>query len=133
MYFFYDLNPILTLVHIDESGWVWFIPINNGTTSVGFCRNQAIHNEAKEYSPINGKAPVGLPTVPNPSNSATVARYISMFHLAPGIVKLITEHGSLAEGSIRSASDYSYSAPAYAGPGFRIAGDAGGMFLLRLF
>jgi len=110
---------------LDQSGWVWFIPVNNGTTSVGFCRNQEIHNEAKEYNPKDGKAPFGLPAVPNPSNSTVVARYTSMFKLAPGIVKLITGKGSFVEGSIRSASDYSYSAPAYAGPGFRIAGDAG--------
>ncbi|KIK61207.1 hypothetical protein GYMLUDRAFT_225434 [Collybiopsis luxurians FD-317 M1] len=111
---------------LDESGWAWFIPINNGTTSVGFVRNQKMHNEGKEFNRTdNNTLPFGLSAVPNPSESTTVARYISMFKLAPGIVKLITEQGSLVEGSIRSASDYSYSAPTYAGPGFRIAGDAG--------
>jgi flavine halogenase len=73
--------------------------------------------------------------VPNPSNSNTTHRYISnLSELAPGIVKLITENGYMVEGSVKSASDYSYSAPAYAGPGFRIAGDAGGkVFFARCY
>ncbi|KAF9061233.1 hypothetical protein BDP27DRAFT_329035 [Rhodocollybia butyracea] len=62
--------------------------------------------------------------VPNPSNSTMIARYISMFHLAPRVIKLTTENGSMVEGSVKSASDYSYSAPRYAGPGFRVAWDA---------
>ncbi|KAF5384531.1 hypothetical protein D9757_006465 [Collybiopsis confluens] len=112
---------------LDESGWCWFIPVNNGTTSVGFVRNQKIYNEAKEYNPGDDTLPCGLSksAVPNPSQSTTVARYISMFKLAPGIIKLITENGSLVEGSIKSASDYSYSAPCYGGVGYRMVGDAG--------
>jgi flavin-dependent dehydrogenase len=113
------------LTTIDESGWAWFIPVNNGTTSIGFVRNKEIFDE-------EGKANKSTEllfdpsAVPNPSNSTMIARYISMFHLAPGMIKLITENGSMVEGSVKSASDYSYSAPKYAGPGFRVAGDAGG-------
>ncbi|KAF8829406.1 hypothetical protein HHX47_DHR3000525 [Lentinula edodes] len=106
---------------LDESGWAWFIPINNGTTSVGFCRNQKMHNDDTEF---NQPAPSGL-SLPHIARSTTATRYMTMLSLAPGIIKLITAQGSFVEGSVKSASDYSYSAPLYGGPGFRIAGDAG--------
>ncbi|KAF9077887.1 hypothetical protein BDP27DRAFT_1207886 [Rhodocollybia butyracea] len=109
---------------LDESGWVWFIPVNNGTTSIGFVRNKEMFDDEGK-----AKKDTGLlfdpSAVPNPSNSTMIARYISMFYLAPRMIKLITENGSMVEGSVKSASDYSYSAPKYAGPGFRVAGDAG--------
>jgi hypothetical protein len=60
------------------------------------------------------------------SNSHLTIRYLSNISLAPGIVKLITLSGILNEGSVKSASDFSYSAPSYAGNGYRIIGDAGG-------
>ncbi|KAG7090997.1 hypothetical protein E1B28_010064 [Marasmius oreades] len=105
----------------DESGWAWFIPINNGTTSVGIVRNLRMHNESKP-----SKAhPFVESAVPNPKSSTMVAHYASNLSLVPGIVDLITNDGVLVEGSVKSASDFSYSAPVYAGNGFRIAGDAG--------
>ncbi|KAJ3737595.1 hypothetical protein DFJ43DRAFT_987167 [Lentinula guzmanii] len=107
---------------LDESGWAWFIPINNGTTSVGFVRNQKLHNEGKE---LDRNVPCGLSFPDVPRSTTITTRYMTMLNLAPGIVKLITARGSFVEGSVKSASDYSYSAPSYAGPGFRIAGDAG--------
>lgn len=63
---------------------------------------------------------------PDASDSAMVSRYISNLSLAPGVVLLISSTGIMDEGSVRSASDFSYSAPIYAGNGFRIVGDAGG-------
>ncbi|KAJ4483597.1 hypothetical protein J3R30DRAFT_1806921 [Lentinula aciculospora] len=107
---------------LDESGWAWFIPINNGTTSIGFCRNEKMHRDEKELA---ATVPSGL-SLPNIARSTTAIRYLTMLSLAPGIVKLITAQGSFVESTgVKSASDYSYSAPSYAGPGFRIAGDAG--------
>lgn len=41
---------------------------------------------------------------------------------------LVTDKGPV----IRSASDYSYSATSYAGPGYRIVGDAAGERFMRL-
>lgn len=32
---------------IDESGWAWFIPLHDGTTSVGFVMNQEISKKKK--------------------------------------------------------------------------------------
>jgi hypothetical protein len=55
-----------------------------------------------------------------------ISRYVSSLSLAPGVVRLITQEGKLVEGSVKSASDFSYSAPSYAGHGYRIIGDAGG-------
>ncbi|THU87890.1 FAD/NAD(P)-binding domain-containing protein [Dendrothele bispora CBS 962.96] len=112
---------------MDESGWAWFIPINNGSTSIGLVRNQQMFNEeGKNFIYDPSEITFKAQAVPNPSNSTSTNRYISaLSKLAPGIVKLITENGYMVEGSVKSASDYSYSAPNYAGPGFRIAGDAG--------
>ena len=55
--------------------------------------------------------------------------YLEELQRAPGVMKLIGE-GRLRnkdnpEG-VKAASDFSYAAPSYAGPRYRIAGDAGG-------
>lgn len=55
-----------------------------------------------------------------------VSRYLSTLSLAPGLVNLITTAGKMVKGSVKSATDFSYSAPSYAGPNYRIIGDAGG-------
>jgi len=73
------------------------------------------------------------PSVFNSSSSSNfhlTIRYLSNLSLAPGVVNLITPSGVLDEGSVKSASDFSYSAPSYAGNGYRIIGDAGGMPIL---
>jgi flavin-dependent dehydrogenase len=111
------------LLIIDESGWAWFIPLHNGTTSVGIVVNQKIYNEklklALPPSPF-------APSATSNSNSTMASRYVSSLSLAPGIVKLVSKTGKLVEGSVKSASDFSYSAPAYSGNRYRIIGDAGG-------
>ncbi|KAJ7029563.1 hypothetical protein C8F04DRAFT_1288116 [Mycena alexandri] len=77
----------------DESGWAWFIPLHNGTVSVGVVMNEEVSRIKKsKYS----------------GPDAGVEHYKTQLALAPG-----------------TAADYSYSADAYAGPNFRIAGDAG--------
>ena len=70
--------------------------------------------------------------------STLTDRYVSFLQLAPGVLELIgdgelvsvktdeDEDSTEDAPAARSASDYSYSAPEYAGPGFRIVGDAGG-------
>ena len=69
--------------------------------------------------------------------STLAERYVSFIQLAPGVLDLIgdgelvavkTDEDDEEESPVaRSASDYSYSATEYAGPGFRLVGDAGGM------
>ncbi|KAJ7690717.1 FAD binding domain-containing protein [Mycena rosella] len=108
----------------DESGWAWFIPLHNEMTSVGVVMNQKIYNEKmKEPSEIPGC--FSPSSAPNPTNSAVVNRYLSNISLAPGVLKLITDDGVMQSGSVKSATDFSYSAPSYGDSGYRIVGDAG--------
>ena len=55
--------------------------------------------------------------------------YLEELRRAPGVMRLIGE-GRLREkdkpGCVKAASDFSYAASSYAGPRYRIAGDAGG-------
>lgn len=108
----------------DESGWAWFIPLHNGTTSVGVVMNQKMYNE-KVKLPMRS-SPFAPSVTPNPTESSMVSHYLSNLALAPGLVDLITTAGHMVEGSVKSASDFSYSAPSYAGNHYRIIGDAGG-------
>ncbi|KAK7047273.1 hypothetical protein VNI00_006504 [Paramarasmius palmivorus] len=93
----------------DESGWSWFIPLHDGTVSVGFVMDQTTSNEKKRAS------------------ASMKEHYMDQFKFAPGLQKLIGE-GELVTGrdkpDIQSASDYSYSADSYAGDHFRLVGDA---------
>ena len=98
----------------DETDWAWFIPLHNGTTSVGVV--------LKEESSKAKKAASG-----NDSR----AHYLSQLQLAPGLLKLLGD--AKLVGEVKSAGDYSYSSNQYAGPGFRIAGDAGGAFSFLRF
>ncbi|KAJ3808325.1 FAD binding domain-containing protein [Lentinula aff. lateritia] len=125
----------------DESGWAWFIPLHNGKTSVGIVMNQEQYN-AKAKSNSSSSDPQ--------HECSLVGRYLVNLRLAPGVARLLcgkdvvlngsdSEHeiqtpieeeilhqqAKLEPGSVRSASDFSYSAPNYAGKGFRIVGDAG--------
>ncbi|PSR83576.1 hypothetical protein BD289DRAFT_410629 [Coniella lustricola] len=91
----------------DESGWAWFIPLHNGTTSVGIVENQK------------------LSTLKKRENKLSNAQDLFDFNLklAPNVLGLIGQ-GKQVE-KIKAAADYSYSASAYAFPYARIVGDAG--------
>ncbi|KAF9268722.1 FAD/NAD(P)-binding domain-containing protein [Marasmius fiardii PR-910] len=108
----------------DESGWAWFIPLDKGRTSIGIVMNQDMYN-ARNKSDEPLVSLFALHVAPNPTNSKTTARYLSDLSLAPGLLKLITAQGRMEAGSVKSASDFSYSAPNYAGRSYRIVGDAG--------
>jgi len=93
----------------DESGWAWFIPLHNGTTSVGIVMNQDVFNKKKQLMH---------------KDSNTLRRfYEEQLRLAPDIIGFLKDGATLAT-EIRTASDYSYSASSYAGSHFRLAGDA---------
>ncbi|KAJ7039109.1 FAD binding domain-containing protein [Mycena alexandri] len=106
----------------DESGWAWFIPLHNGRTSVGVVMNQKIYNEKLKQN----VEPTYFPSssIPNPTNSNMVNHYLCNILLAPGVVKLVGT-GAMEVDSVKSATDFSYSAPSYADCGYRIIGDAG--------
>ncbi|KAH9940367.1 FAD/NAD(P)-binding domain-containing protein [Epithele typhae] len=125
----------------DESGWAWFIPLHKGTTSVGVVMEQkqlGIRSRASSSasSPTLGATP-RRGSISARAASTLGSRYLSFLHLAPTIMGLIGDGELVAvkseededeesEGPMaRTASDYSYSATAYAGPGWRLVGDAG--------
>jgi hypothetical protein len=77
-----------------------------------------------------------VPFSPGGSWSALVGaeqRYLKVLDLAPGVKRLLGSEsvmlrGELESDTVRTASDYSYSASSYAGENFRVVGDAAGMF-----
>ncbi|KAJ7116117.1 putative halogenase [Mycena crocata] len=93
---------------LDETGWCWFIPLHNGTVSVGVV-------ETEESSIAKKRAM-------DPANNSLTAHYHAQLKLAPGLVGLLGD-GELVS-DIKAAGDYSYSATAYAGPNYRMVGDA---------
>ncbi|KAJ3575479.1 hypothetical protein NP233_g1073 [Leucocoprinus birnbaumii] len=102
----------------DETGWVWFIPLAKNLVSVGVVMNHAQsiqkRNALREES--------GNP------DSSLQDFYLSQVKLAPGLFKDLIPNARMVakEGGalVRQASDYSYSADGYAGPGYRLVGDA---------
>lgn len=90
----------------DGSGWVWAIPLHNGTLSCGIVARQDIFFAKKKESGLSG--------------SAFYKEYLKM---APQIYDMVQDAEMLSD--VKQASDWSYSAGAYAGPHFRLAGDAG--------
>ena len=69
----------------------------------------------------------------NDSCSAAEQRYLKALDLAPGVNQLLSSNGRMVRGeaelaTVRTASDYSYSASSYAGEYFRIVGDAAGKY-----
>ncbi|KAH7118685.1 hypothetical protein B0J13DRAFT_590084 [Dactylonectria estremocensis] len=91
----------------DESGWAWFIPLHNGTTSVGIVENQKLSIEKKQASKAE--------------NSHEF--YLENLKLAPNLLALIGDATQVDK--VKAASDYSYCASSYAFPYARIIGDAG--------
>ncbi|RDW58540.1 uncharacterized protein DSM5745_11231 [Aspergillus mulundensis] len=91
----------------DASGWAWFIPLHDGTHSVGVVQNQEMATEKKRK-------------MAEPSSKGF---YLESLKFVPGIEELLSQAQLISE--VKSASDWSYSASTYAFPGVRIAGDAG--------
>lgn len=91
----------------DASGWCWCIPLHNGTMSVGIVMRQDMS--------IAKKKALGSPS--------GIEFYKESLKLAPHALKIIGSAELVTE--IKQASDWSYSASAYASPYVRIVGDAG--------
>lgn len=92
---------------LDGSGWCWAIPLHNDTLSVGVVMRQDLYFGKKKADGSLGQ----------------LAMYKTCLENAPHIHKLL-ENAEICS-DVRMASDWSYSASAYAGPNFRIIGDAG--------
>jgi flavin-dependent dehydrogenase len=95
----------LTFECIDASGWIWYIPLHDGNVSVGVVMNQNNSTSKKRAADLDSK---GL--------------YLDEIKSSPGISKLLKNAELTSD--LKSASDWSYSAPAYASPYVRLAGDA---------
>ncbi|KAG1762096.1 putative halogenase [Suillus occidentalis] len=112
-------NAIFVEALKDESGWAWFIPLHDGSTSVGIVMDSESSNRKKKAS----RAASGG------SGSNILAHYKEeLLSRAPGVLKLIGTATLRNDGTpeaVKSASDFSYSAPSYAGDHFRLAGDSG--------
>ncbi|KIY53484.1 putative halogenase [Fistulina hepatica ATCC 64428] len=87
----------------DETGWAWFIPLHDGTTSVGIVLNAESHKVKK-------------------SGDNDVHCYLQQLKLAPGVGRFLIS--ATFEGEVRTAGDYSYSSTQYSGNRFRLVGDA---------
>ncbi|KZT42314.1 FAD/NAD(P)-binding domain-containing protein [Sistotremastrum suecicum HHB10207 ss-3] len=101
----------------DESGWAWYIPLHNGTVSVGIVMDQSISNAKKAKS----KAAAA------PKEFTLTDHYHEQLQaFAPHLCKLLTKaHLVTDDGpAVKAASDYSYAATSYAGDHFRLVGDA---------
>ncbi|RDW81542.1 NAD(P)/FAD-dependent oxidoreductase [Aspergillus mulundensis] len=91
----------------DGSGWVWFIPLHNGTTSVGVVMSQCSLAARKKAM----------------ATPSTREFLIESLQHAPELFALL-EYATLVS-EVRSATDWSYTASSYASPYIRIVGDAG--------
>lgn len=89
----------------DGSGWAWFISSHNGITSVEIVMNQIMSTDKKRASFLNGKD-----------------FYMTSIKKARGVHHLLSQAELAIE--IKYASNWFYSASAYASPYVRIFGDA---------
>ena len=92
----------------DQSGWCWSIPLHDGTLSVGIVMRQDLALKRKQS--------MGSPGM--------FEFYKDCITLAPQIHERLVD-AEPTTTSVKAASDWSYSASAYAGPNFRLVGDAG--------
>ncbi|ETW79545.1 putative halogenase [Heterobasidion irregulare TC 32-1] len=100
----------------DETGWSWYIPLHDGTVSVGFVTTEE-SSVAKKAATRRGSD--GQPVV----DAVLKIHYLDQLQFTPGLASLL-ETAQLSS-DVKSARDYSYKATAVAGDHFRIVGDAG--------
>ena len=99
------------------------------------------HRDSSTNPPSCGTPPSSLSsstTLFSPSDSWSALagaeqRYLKALDLTPGVKRLLGSESVMLRGesesdTVRTASDYSYSASSYAGEKFRVVGDAAGMF-----
>ncbi|KAK5987847.1 Flavin-dependent halogenase aclH [Cladobotryum mycophilum] len=91
----------------DATGWCWYIPLHNGTISIGIVQNME--------TAVAKKRRMGSPS--------TKEFYLESLKLSPRIQELLSD--AELDGNAKSASDWSYHASTYAFPRARICGDAG--------
>ncbi|KAF5387396.1 hypothetical protein D9757_005783 [Collybiopsis confluens] len=95
----------------DKKGWAWFIPLNDGTVSVGFVTHQSTFTERRAQ------------TKPDGAKYSITEHYNNQFQWAPHVTEFVSG-GQMIPGTTHSASDYSYWAKGYSGDHYRLVGDA---------
>lgn len=109
---------------IDESGWAWFIPLAKNLVSVGIVMNHVLSIQKRNT----------LRKASGDPDSSLQDIYLHQLKLAPGLISDLIPNARMVEKEggplVRQASDYSYSASQYAGPGYRLVGDAACEFSL---
>lgn len=91
----------------DGSGWVWFIPLKENKVSVGVVMEQKSATAKKKL-------------MGSPSSREWLLAQVKE---APEICDLLAKATLISD--VKSASDWSYTAPTYASTNIRIIGDAG--------
>lgn len=91
----------------DASGWAWFMPLHDGTRSVGIVQPQKLAVERKREL----------------GNPSTLDFYTSCLGMAPKTKSLLDDAEIVTD--ITSAADWSYTASTYHIQNARICGDAG--------
>jgi len=94
----------------DEQGWVWYIPLHDGSVSVGVVMNEDSSTALRKQ------------------RSSLKEHYLLQLELVPSIKALLGDavfDEKKVSPSLQIATDYSYFAEKHAGPGYRIIGDAG--------
>jgi len=92
-------------------------PLYGGTVSVGCVIHTNKPNAKKQAAKDAGE------------DTSLFAHYHRQIPSTPIILKNATLVKKADIGLVNSASDYSYKSAIYAGPGWRVVGDAGGAFL----
>ncbi|KAF7340715.1 Sulochrin halogenase [Mycena sanguinolenta] len=99
----------------DQSGWAWLIPLHVGT-SVGIVMKQDVSDAKRAAAKAAGE------------DSSLYAHYMRGFDCAPNLKAMLSDAKIILKDekvSVHTASDYSYHSDSYAGPHYRIVGDAG--------
>jgi flavine halogenase len=103
----------------DESGWNWFIPLHNGTTSVSVVMKETSRTWRKEATKRANQN-----VAPTPKQ-----HYLDCLQLSPGLIDHLGDAKLVEVGPrpvVQNASDFSYNAPTYSGDRYHLIGDAAG-------
>ncbi|KAF5365400.1 hypothetical protein D9757_011664 [Collybiopsis confluens] len=107
-------SPYFEALH-DQAGWAWVIPLSTGT-SVGVVVKQAVSDGKRAAAKAEGL------------DSTLYGHYMRLLEAAPNVKAMLQDANIIKQDNdivIGTASDYSYHSSSYAGPHYRIVGDAG--------
>jgi flavin-dependent dehydrogenase len=91
----------------NSSGWIWYIPLHNGTVSVGVVIHRDVFSQMKAEC-----------------GGDVVKTFDAGLALCPDVTRLLADAEPV--GDTHVWQDYSYVAESFAGPNYRLIGDAAG-------